>query len=102
MRFDRRVKSLRLHFQRPESWPALAWLARCRRGEDVVEVIHGPRVETTPEWFCEAVWDGDYEAGDFDRTDIVFGSGGRARAGGITFVSSGATVDRLQALESAD
>src|SRR5712671_3254479 len=91
---------MRLRYHRIDSWPALAWLARCQRGSDVVDVMHGPRVESTPDWFCEAVWDGSYENGDFDRTDIVFGSGGRARSAVVTFVSSGATVDRLQALES--
>ncbi len=36
--------------------------------------------------------------GDFDLTDLIFGSGGRARDGHVVFVSSGTTVDRLQAL----
>jgi len=93
---------MRLRYHRIDSWPALAWLARCRRGSDVVDVSHGPRVELAPEWFCEAVWDGCYEDGDFDRTDIVFGSGGHVRGRVVTFVSSGATVDRLQAFESGD
>jgi hypothetical protein len=87
-------------YQRVDSWPSLAWLARCRRGSEAIDVLHGPGVETTPSWFCEAIWDGEFDQGDFDRTDIVFGSGGRARDGTITFVSSGATVDRLQALDS--
>ena len=90
-----------IHFRshRINSWPALAWLVQCRTGSDVVDVIHGPRVECTSDWFCEAVWDGRFEDGDFDYTDLVFGSGGRSRAAGLTFVSSGTTVDRLQALE---
>jgi len=102
MRFRCGVTSLRLRFHRSDTWPALSWLARCRPGDEVVDVIHGTRVEAAPDWFCEAVWDGAYENGDFDRTDIVFGSGGRARDGGITFVSSGATVDRLQTMESGE
>lgn len=93
---------MRLRYHRRDSWPALAWLARCHPGADVVDVMHGPRVEITPEWFSEAVWDGPYEEGSFDQTDVVFGSGGRVRDGVITFVSSGATVDRLQTLESGD
>ena len=92
---------MRFQFQSVASWPPLAWLAHCRRGSDVVDVLHGARVECTPDWFCEAVWDGPYEDGGFDRTDIVFGSGGRRRGTAVTFVSSGTTVDRLQALESA-
>jgi hypothetical protein len=80
-------------------WPTLAWLATCRRDMATVEVTHGSGVETHPDWFAEAVWDGDYRDGDFDQTDLVFGSGGRARSGGLTFVSSGTTVDRLHSLE---
>src|SRR5947207_8066022 len=98
--FSRFVVST-IHFRshRIESWPALAWLAQCRSGSDVVDVIHGPRVEVAPDWFCEAVWDGPFEHRDFDQTDLAFGVGGRTREQHITFVSSGTTVDRLQALE---
>ncbi len=65
-------------------------------------VSHGARVERCDEWFCEAVWDGDYQSGDFDQTDIVAGSGGRIRDAAVTFVSSGSTVDRLQSVETPD
>jgi hypothetical protein len=84
------------------TWPPLAWLARCRRGAVVIDVFHGPQVEIAADRFCEAVWDGPFEAGDFDRTDIVFGSGARIRANGVTFVSSGSTVDRLQSLDDGE
>jgi hypothetical protein len=56
-------------------------------------------VETRREWFCEAVWDGPFARGDFDRTDTVFGSGARSRDRGLVFVSSSTTVDRLHTLE---
>jgi UDP-glucose 4-epimerase len=42
--------------------------------------IYGPRVEVDSDWFAEAVWAGRYRDGAFDRTDLVFGSGGRARS----------------------
>lgn len=83
------------------SWPELAWLARCRPGSRVIDVFHGVRVECTEDWFVEAVWTGGYQAGDFDRTDLVAGSGGRSRGPRVVFVSSGATVDRLQSIETA-
>ena len=59
------------------------------------DVAHGARVETTPEWFCEAVWAGDFDEGDFDLTDQIFGSGARFRGDKLIFVSAGATTDRL-------
>ncbi len=86
---------IRTAFLRIEEWPPLAWLAVCRKTDSEVTVVHGPQVETTDEWFCEAVWAGDYEEGGFDATDIVAGSGGRLRDREIVFVSSGSTVDRL-------
>lgn len=94
--------SLRFEFVPVPQWPVLAWLARCRRGSDVVTVFHGGRVECTSDWFCEAAWTGPFEDGDFDRTDIVAGSGGRLRDDHVIFVSPGATVDRLQSLETPD
>jgi len=92
--------AVQIQSQRAAGWPALAWLARCRPGSSVVHVIHGSRVEIAPDWFCEAVWDGPYDGGDFDRTDVIFGSGARIRGSRITFVSAGATVDRLQVMET--
>jgi len=67
-----------------------------------VRVFHGGGVEIADEWFCEAVWAGDYAAGDFDLTDIIAGSGGRLRNGKVVFVSSGSTADRLVSLELED
>lgn len=98
----RRHTTPRINYHRVDAWPALAWLARCRGKSDVIDVIHGTRVEVTSEFFCEAVWDGPFEAGDFDRTDVVCGSGGRLRDGIVTFVSAGHTVDRLQMLARDD
>ena len=87
---------MRLEYRPEATWPVHSWLAECF--EDRVVVRHGGRVETRADWFCEAVWDGPFEDGDFDRTDIVAGSGGRSRAGGVTFVPAGSTTDRLQSV----
>jgi len=76
-------------------WPKLAWVARAAEGSSEVEVLHGPMVETADDWIAEAVWDGPFDRGDFDQTDIVFGSGIRVRSGEVAFVSSGSTLDRL-------
>ncbi len=87
---------MRFEYTAMPEWPPLAWLACCRSGAATVAVRHGPRVEVTAEWFAEAVWADEYAAAAFDRTDLVFGSGGRARNDTVTFVSSGTAVDRLQ------
>ena len=88
---------MRLEYRLEARWPVQAWLAEC--GPDRVVVRHGSRVETREQWFCEAVWDGAFADGDFDRTDIVAGSGGRLRGGGFTFVPAGNTVDRIQSID---
>jgi hypothetical protein len=94
------MRGPRLRFVLVPDWPMLAWLARCEPGGGAVTVFHGARVETADDWFCEAAWAGEYEAGGFDLTDIVAGSGGRVRDGRLTFVSSGSTVDRLHSFEA--
>jgi len=93
---------MRFSYTVMHAWPPLAWLAHCPRDGARCAVFHGSAVEATDDWFCEAVWDGAFAAGDFDRTDVVFGSGGRLRDGRVTFVSSGSTVDRLHSLETSD
>src|SRR2546425_10468948 len=75
-------------------WPPLAWLAWGHRGDPTVEVFHGPDVETTPDGFSEAGWDGEFARAGFDETDLVFGSGARRRGGGVPVLSSRPAVDR--------
>jgi len=86
---------MRLTFREVPGWPKLAWAATMTRGADAVSVLHGPCVETRPDWCAEAVWAGTFADGDFDTTDLVAGSGIRARADGLRFVSSGDTLNRL-------
>lgn len=85
-----------------EEWPPLAWLAKCSVSNAQVALYHGKRVEIQNDWFCEAVWAGNFESGDFDQTDLVFGSGGRIRNTEVIFVSSGTTFDRLHSLQTKD
>lgn len=89
---------MEFRFKLVSQWPSLAWLAECAPGGDVIQVRHGNRVETREDWFCEAVWAGSFSEGDFDRTDIVAGSGARIRGEEVHFVSSGSNVDRLHVL----
>ena len=92
--------TLEFRYERVEGWPSLAWLARCGRGDSTIEVRHGWRVETRPGWFGGIIWAGPFAEADFDRTDVVFGSGGRVRDGAIVFVSPATTVSRLHSFEA--
>ena len=87
---------------RVPEWPVLGWLAVCPSGSDEVTGYVGDHVETSDEWFCEAVWDGSFVDGDFDETDIVFGSGVRVRDDRVVFVPSGGPIDRLQSIRTDD
>lgn len=93
---------MRLEYSRVPEWPSLAWLAKLEQGNSSVSVQCGERLETNHDWFCEAVWAGEYGSGNFDQSDIVAGSGARARNGELIFVSAGATVDRLVSIELKD
>src|SRR5581483_2436329 len=86
---------MKFNYLPTERWPRLSWLVRLREGSDVLDVWHGNGIETHDQWFCEAAWAGPFEAGGFDETDIVCGSGVRLRDQAVTFVSSGSTTDRL-------
>jgi len=92
----------RFRYVRSTAWPPLAWLAEAVVGGGPVTVWHGERVEARRQWFGEVVWDGPFAEGGFDRTDIVYGSGGRARGREITFVASATTTDRLHTFERPD
>jgi hypothetical protein len=86
---------MKLESRKIEAWPKLAWAATHRQDSDALIVHHGPMVECSKDWIAEAVWDGEFEDGDFDRTDLVFGTGIRLRGESTVFVSSGTTFDRL-------
>lgn len=83
------------------AWPPSAWLAELDIKTQRLHLYHGSRVEVDSRGFCEAVWNGKYQEFNFDQTDLIFGSGCRIRESGITFVSSGSTVDRLQLFRHA-
>jgi hypothetical protein len=86
---------MQLHPREIPDWPKLAWIAKCTKGSCAIQVLHGPCVEACNAWCVEAVWTGLFSDGDFDRTDLVFGTGIRHRQTHVTFVSSGTTLDRL-------
>ncbi|NWH05032.1 hypothetical protein [Desulfobacter latus] len=78
-----------------ESWPKLTWVAKLEVGSEELFVLHGPKVEIQPKWIVEGVWAEDYSKGNFDQTDLIFGSGIRVRQDKAVFVSSGSVFDRI-------
>lgn len=92
---------LELRYERRERLPALAWCAHAREGEPV-RVVHGPQVETRDDGFVEGVWDGDFDAYDFDRGATLAGTGARRRGENLFFVSPFHPLERLFVLRDAD
>lgn len=86
---------MKMDFQLKSSWPKLAWVAVLSPVSNIGKVLHGPMVEVRENWAIEGIWDKFFEDGDFDRTDLIFGSGVRQRGEEVFFVSSATGVDRL-------
>jgi hypothetical protein len=86
---------MKLTYKIVPDWPKLAWVASFGKETCEVSVLHGPMVETSDDWLVEAVWAGEFSEGNFDQTDLVFGTGIRVRGDKVIFVSSGSTLDRL-------
>lgn len=91
--------ALRLTTRLLASWPPLAWLAVCSRDDRSVFVWHGPRVEPSDDFACEAVWPGRFEDGDFDQAAVVSGSGVRVRGEEVVFVAATSMIERLHSVE---
>lgn len=83
-------------------WPRLSWVALLQCGRAPIHVFHGSGVEANPAWCVEAVWAGEYTDGDFDKADLVFGTGVRVRDDEVVFVSSGDTLNRLHYYKERD
>ena len=84
-----------LSFIEIADWPKLSWVSIVKRNSKIISLLHGSYVETHSSWCVEAVWDGEFSNGDFDQTDLVFGTGVRVRGDQVFFISSGGTLNRL-------
>jgi hypothetical protein len=79
--------------------PRLAWCAKVARGADAVVVEHGAWVETGKTFFVEGAWTGPFEEPRLDDAEIVLGSGGTLREGGVAFTPTTHTLERLYSHE---
>lgn len=89
---------MRFEFQLLAGLPRLAWAARIGARDPVVRILHGPWVETRVESFVEGSWDAPFAAGDFDRSAVLAGSGGRMRRNGVVFATPANLYERLQSV----
>lgn len=89
---------MRLVYRREPALPLLAWAARMRRHEGVVEVVYGPGVETRADCFFEGARDGSFPAGALDEAPALFGSSGRVVDGEVRFAAPSHMFERLQSI----
>ncbi|MBU1740543.1 MAG: hypothetical protein KKC37_03290, partial [Proteobacteria bacterium] len=89
------MSAFNLKFLPNPDLPRLAWLAEADPASREVSIIHGPAVETGDDWLVEGVWDGDFAAGKFHRSEAFFGSGVRLEGDEVHFPASTGSVDRI-------
>lgn len=75
--------------------PKLVWIALCKKDKKELQVLHGSCVECGWYYCVSGVWDGEYQSGDFDKTDIIAGTGLRVRESKVIFVTPANTLDRI-------
>lgn len=75
--------------------PKLGWIARLDRKQKRLRAFHGASVESNEQWLVEGVWGGDFERGQFHKSESFFGSGIRLDGGSVHLVASTAPIDRL-------
>jgi len=78
-----------------DTLPSLGWLAIVDLGKKTLRIIHGRYVECRNDWLVEGIWDGDFQEGNFHKTEIFFGSGIRKDNEKFYFVTSCALMDRI-------
>jgi len=87
--------SLIIHFLEIPELPKLAWLASIDKTTMELKIYHGSSVECGEKWMVEGVWDGEFNEGNFHKSENFFGSGVRIENDSVYFVSSTALDDRL-------
>lgn len=75
--------------------PKLSWCSVVRKNDSNIKVYHGPWVEIKDKFFMEGAWAGFFEDGDFEKSEIFMGSGGKISNNRVLFSTPSHVVDRL-------
>src|SRR5712692_7525567 len=84
---------VRIRYHRNLALPRLSWLCEVWLPPTELIVHLGPGVEASDSFFVEGVWNADFAAGAFERTECFFGSGAVVRGDSVVFVPSAAPTD---------
>lgn len=87
---------MRLTTRAVSGLPSLAW---CLAVEgETARLVHGPGVETGPDWFVEGAWDAPFKEHGFLRSLAFTGTGGVVEDGRLTLASPCHTTECLYSL----
>ena len=86
---------MRFSFHRIKTLPKLAWCAVLRRSDRIIQVFHGPWVETQDGFFIEGAWDGRFKDGLFDDSYLLMGSGAKIMGDTILFATPCHPLEKL-------
>jgi len=89
------ARTIKVNYISDISMPKLGWIAVFDSVKRQLQILHGEFVERSTDWIVEGVWDGDFKAGEFHKTDTFFGSGIRIEQNRVYFVPSTAKTDRI-------
>lgn len=89
-------------FHLVESLPKLAWCAVLHRSDELVQVFHGPWVETNDRFFVEGAWDGQFKEGRFGISSLLMGSGAGLIGDKILFATPCHTLEMLYFYRTED
>ncbi|MBM6614823.1 hypothetical protein JTF06_07955 [Desemzia sp. RIT804] len=85
-----------------ETIAPLTWCMRIEKETLAVQLIHGSKVEITPEGFVEGAWDGEFTEFQFEQADFLMGSGGKrittTNEEQFLFATPSHTFERLYAI----
>ena len=80
--------TLRFKYVLVDTLPQLAWCAVVRAGSNVATIFHGKSVETAPDFFAEAAWNGGFTPSGLRAATVVCGTGATCDNGHFTFHAS--------------
>lgn len=80
--------TMRFQYMPVETLPPLAWCAQLRAGVNMATLFHGTSVETLPDFFAEAAWNGEFTGSGLRAAAVICGTGGTCDDGRLSFHAS--------------
>lgn len=82
--------------------PRMSWGAIITKNKLDIDVYHGNWVEANLNFFVEGAWDGIFDKGEFEKSSLFMGSGGKIEGSSVSFATPNHTLERLHVLRKDD